>query len=225
MYGTDLSRITLDEYAVILRHQDLLPSRRILLEGLDGVLEGLAGRGVSDLAGLSSFLKDKKAYAGLADHLGTTAEYLNVLRRDIAGYVPKPMPLVRTGLLAAEERDALAAAGVRTTADVYDRARRPAGRDRLSEETGLPRSRIDAIAGYADLLRVNGIGSAFVLFLSGIGIRNVSDLLTTPVAEIMKRYRSALADGEGPGGPELRDADVEYCLRFARLLDNDIEWA
>ena len=150
MYETDLGRITLEEYAFLLRTQDLPPSRRILPDGLDDVLAAFAGKGVSDLSGVFVLLKNKKAYQQLANELGTTSEYLNILRRDISGYAKKPLSLAGTGLFSDYEIEAFTSIGIKITKDIYERISSKSDRAMLSAEIGVDTNRIEEIAGCGD---------------------------------------------------------------------------
>ena len=50
MYSTNLTKISLDEFQNILTTIDLLPSRKILLNGLSDLVESLKQKGIENLA-------------------------------------------------------------------------------------------------------------------------------------------------------------------------------
>lgn len=70
----------------------------------------------------------------------------------------------------------LVAVGVKTTADLLDKADTKKGRDKLAEETGISEKLILKWANHADLFRIKGIAGQFAELLEAAGIDTVKEL-------------------------------------------------
>lgn len=222
MYSIDLERISLDEFAELVQTADLLPGRRILLDGFPGVIAGLKRRGIGHLAALHRLLKDKKGHPALADELSVSTDYLVVLRREVNSYVSKPVPLAKLGVFSEAELNRLAEAGLKSTRDLYERALTPSARRALADRLGLPVEQVAEALELSDLLRVNGVGPVYARILCEIGIRSPADYLATPSGDLLSRYER-LNEEKGITRAKLSVKDVEYCKRFCRKLDADIQ--
>ncbi|MEA2549393.1 MAG: hypothetical protein QOE42_1991 [Chloroflexota bacterium] len=81
----------------------------------------------------------------------------------------------------------LTEAGVATTDDLLERGATSAGRDRLSEATGISERLLLEWVNHADLMRINGVGSEYADLLEAAGVdscaelaqRNAANLATT----------------------------------------------
>jgi predicted flap endonuclease-1-like 5' DNA nuclease len=81
--------------------------------------------------------------------------------------------------------------GIETVEEFLDRAKTPAGRTELADETGISKSLILTWANHADLFRISGIGSQFADLLEEAGVNTVPQLaqrdptsLTTTLIDI-----------------------------------------
>jgi hypothetical protein len=214
-YTINLAQISLDEFEEILTTTALLPGRRILLSGLPEIVDCIQQSGITHLAALQRALKDKKRYPQLAADWAVSVEYLTVLNREINSYVSKPLPLADLGLFDTDELTALAAAGLKTTRDLYELGAAPAGRP-LADRLALPAAKLTAALELCDLLRITGVGPAYARVLRDIGIHSVADYRVTPSPEILARYQQARTRYNLPN---IGIKDVEYCKRFSQRLE------
>lgn len=216
MYAIELEKITLDEFQEMLTSINLLPGRRILLDGLSGVIEQLQQKGIRHLEALRKLLQDKKRYPELAASLPVSTDYLTVLNREVNSYLSKPVSLSLLNVFSEMELEKLAGAAIKNTKDLYEQALTPAHRQEIVTRLALPLEKVIRALQLSDLLRINGVGPAFAAILLQINIYNAADYLRCPSAEILARCQQA--------GVKLGLKDVEYCKRFCRKLDTDIEW-
>lgn len=70
----------------------------------------------------------------------------------------------------------LSAAGVKTDADILDKAGSAKGREELSAQTGIGASLILKWANHVDLMRVSGIGPQYAELLEAAGVDTVKEL-------------------------------------------------
>jgi hypothetical protein len=217
-YSIDLAQISLDDFQAMLTSVDLLPGRRILLDGLDAFIARVQQDGISHLASLQKALKDKKRYPQLVAAWGVSADYLTVLNREINSYVSKPLPLAELGVFLPAELQTLTSAGLKTSKDLYERCAGRAVRQSLAEGLALPAKKLNAALEMVDLLRINGVGPVFAGRLREINICCAAAYKQTASQEILARYQTAF------GQSHLGIKDIEYCKRFADKLAAEIEW-
>ena len=142
-----------------------------------------------------------------------------VLNREVNSYLSKPVPLSELGVFSALELEKLANAALKTTKDLYEQAASPARRRESAARLVLPPEKISHALQLSDLLRINGVGPAYAASLWQIGLHSAADYLGCPSAEILARYQQASL-----ARVKLGLKDIEYCKRFCRKLDSDIEW-
>jgi len=97
------------------------------------------------------------------------------------------------------------------------------GRQELSERLSLPLKQILLALSLCDLVRINGVGPAYARILIEMGIQSSSDYLCKPSADILERFQR-VNEAKHFTKARLGIKDVEYCKRFCRKLDVDIEW-
>jgi hypothetical protein len=157
---------TLDELRLRLESTDLVPSQRPLLEELAARLELLAAHGVADLGGLRAHLKTKTERAALAAATGIDEAWLNLLRRAVEGFFPRPRKLAEFDWLEEELLESLVRAGIKDTGKLL--AADPA---EAARTTGLTTSDLDELYTLADLCRIQWVAPRFarVLLAAGYG--------------------------------------------------------
>lgn len=200
-YAIDTARIPLDEYAAILKAQTLLPSRRILLDGLDGGFARIGAQGVTTVAQLLKALSSPAKVKAFAAQSGVDANYLSVLRREASTLQPKTVQLSDFPDTDPAEIAALAAQGIKTSKDCFERC--------------APGGRLHALSG---LTRVNGVGPNAAAMFYAAGCRSAADIAGADAAEMLARVTAANADGRYYAG-KLGEKDMRFCIAFAGLLN------
>jgi hypothetical protein len=223
MYSTDLTTISLEAFEQTILTIDLLPSRKVLAQGISDVVPELKSMGINTLKDLRALLRDKGRYSELAAGLSVDEKYLAVLNREVNSYVSKPVPLAQLEVFTEAELERLHLAGVRSTKALYERCTLPSDRHEIAAELDLDVERLSQALELSDLVRINGVGPAFAHFLRDLCVRSPSDFNGADPLDVLERYRTSVGDGSS-SGPELRLEDLEYCRRFSLRLGNDIEW-
>jgi predicted flap endonuclease-1-like 5' DNA nuclease len=223
MHSTNLEKISLDEFQEILLSIELLPSRKILLEGLSTLIERLKQKGIDHLEALQKLLKNKKAYPEMAEELAVSVEYLTVLNREINSYVSKPVPLSKLEVFSDAELDRLEGAGLKSTRDLYERGLTRSERGAMAEELSIPLDKIIAALELSDLLRITGVGPVYARILREMDINNAKALLEIDSQEAVDTYTRVNAE-KNYSKVNLGIKDIEYVKRFCQKLDSDIQW-
>jgi hypothetical protein len=221
-YAMDLSSFSLTRFVQVLTTVDLLPSRRVLADHIGDVAARLEADGVSDLAALRRLLTNKSGYEELALKLDVDVDYVTVLAREVNSYKTKPMPLAKLNFASVGELAKLAGEGIRSTKDLYERCAAKDDRAALRTKLGIGADRLEVGLQLANLVRINGVGPAFAQFLVELGVRGPEDIVAVDAEEIVDRYNASIADR--PNQPKLRTEDIEYCKRFCKGLQADVEW-
>lgn len=223
MYSTDLERISLDEFQEILSSIELLPGRKILLDGLSTFIEKLKQKGITHLGALQKLLKNKSGYPSLARELAFSVEYLTVLNREINSYISKPAPLSKLEIFTDGELKKLERESLKSTKDLYERGLTPSERRALSKGLSIPQEKIVTALELSDLLRITGVGPVYARILHEMGIKHVSTLLEIDSAQAVEGYKRINAE-KHYSKVNLGTKDIEYVKRFCQKLDSDIQW-
>jgi len=149
-YCFDAEHVSLTNLKNRITSTDLVPSREPLLDGLDGALAKLEGLGIKNMAGLRRELKDNKRLFAMADQTGIDKDYLALLRREAESYFPKPFSLREFDWIPAEEIAKLEAAGIKTTADLFENPEK-------AQSSGVDTARLDHLLKCADLTRIQWV--------------------------------------------------------------------
>ena len=83
----------------------------------------------------------------------------------------------------------LSEAGVATTDDLLDRAATSAGRDRLSEATGISERLLLEWVNHADLMRISGVGSEYADLLEAAGVDSCAELARRNAANLATTFQ------------------------------------
>jgi len=223
MYSTDLTSISLDAFEQTILSVDLIPSRKMLAEGISDVVPEFKVMGINTLEDLRGLLRDKEGYPELAAGLSVDEHYLTVLNREINSYVSKPVSLAQLNVFTGPELERLHLAGIRSTKALYERCALRSDREMIAVDHDLDDERLTRSLELSDLVRINGVGPAFADFLRSLGVRSPHDFNAIDPLEVLERYRQSVGEGS-TAGPVLRPEDLAYCRRFSSGLSDDIEW-
>ena len=93
---TDYSRpetVSLEDLRDRIKTTDLVPSRVVLLEDIDGIFEKISQKGILTWTDLQKSIKNPKHMEVFSSETGIDLQYLVLLRREVEGYSPKPFNL------------------------------------------------------------------------------------------------------------------------------------
>lgn len=89
--------------------------------------------------------------------------------------------------------DKLTSAGVATTDDLLDRGATAAGRDKLSEATGISERLLLEWVNHADLMRIKGVGSEYADLLEAAGVDSCPELARRKAANLATTFQELVA--------------------------------
>ena len=210
-YGPDLSRLSVQKYRAMLKNKDLLPGRRPLLEDIDEHFRSIASRGIGNVAELQQALSTSKKRSALAAATGIPDAYLVLLRREIGGLVPKAVPIKDLVDMDAGTGQRLAAAGIRTSADLY-------GAHQSGRLSALASGQAQELFAQCDLVRVNGIGPLAARIFIAAGYDSCQAVADADAASLLERLAAANEEGGFYAGSLGSERDMQYCIDSARFL-------
>lgn len=155
-----------------LQSTDLIPSQEPLLEDISAKMSALGKAGIASLADLRAALKTTKALEALAQQSGVDTAYLQLLRRAVNGFFPKPRSLDELDWLDKRAAAGLKKAGIRNTRQLFEAASKGAGR--LAKETGADKKSLSAFVAIADLCRIQWVSPGFARALAAAGFTNAA---------------------------------------------------
>ena len=83
----------------------------------------------------------------------------------------------------------LTEAGVATTEALLERGASSAGRDRLSETTGISERLLLEWVNHADLMRINGVGAEYADLLEAAGVDSCAELARRNAANLATTFQ------------------------------------
>ena len=172
-YYMDEASTTLSALKKRLQGADLIPSQEPLLEDISGKMSALGKAGVISAADLRAALKTTKALEALSQKSGVDTDYLQLLRRAVNGFFPKPRALDELDWLDTRAVASLKKAGIRNTRQLFDAGSKSAAR--LAKETGISQKTLLDFILIADLCRIQWVSPTFARVLVAAGF-------TTPAA-------------------------------------------
>ena len=200
-YCLDLSLISIEEYKNLLKHQNLLPGRRILWEEIDTRFAAIAAQGIANLAQLSKRLSSAQKCTDFAAATGIADEYITILRRELGSMEQKPVPLSAFPGLDAQVVSALAKEGILHSRDYFERGAA------VDQE----------LLSLCDLVRINGVGAVAARAFYEAGYRSASDVAAAKAAELLSQV-TAINNANGYYKAKLGENDMQFCIDFAKLL-------
>lgn len=200
-YNLDLASLSVHQYKEILKKQNLLPSRRILLHQIDENFQLLENMDISTISQLGKSLSSPQKISSFAATSGIPEAYLVILRREIHSLEQKPVPLSSFPGIAPSVLEKLHDEGIDNSKDYFE-SNRVEG---------------DELSGLSDLVRINGVGPVAAKAFYEAGYKSVSDVAHSEAASLLGRV-SDVNEARHYYKANLGIKDMQFCIDFARLL-------
>lgn len=222
-YSIALEDISLVDYQKTLQDADLLPGRVMLKDDLQKNFKALRAQGIQNLKDLSDVLKTETKLTQLSNKTGISTEYLTILRREINGFLPKPVALTSFTGIDKSIIGRLAKEGIKSSKDLFERAITKENRRKLSMETGIGYDDILALAKLSDIARVNGVGPVFAQMLCEAGCDSVVKFAKADPESLFNRLQD-INQNKRCTNAKYTAKDIAFCCKFAKMLPHSIEY-
>lgn len=117
----------------------------------------------------------------------------------------------------------LRAIGIKTTADLLEKGKTPAGRKSIAEETGISPKLVLKWVNHADLFRIKGVAGQFAELLEAAGVDTVKELRHRVPANLERRLEEVNEErnlcNRVPSLPE-----IERMIDQAKELEPIVEY-
>lgn len=220
-YYIDLEKITINDYKEILRTADFIPSWRILQENIEHNLKIIKKQNIKNLAELQKALATKSKVQKFAHQSRLPEDYLNVLRRAINGYQPKPNKIKDFPSINKETVQKLEDLGFKNSLQLYEQILTPEKRAELAGKSGIPGDEIEKLAKLSDLSRIRWVNHTFAYVLLEAGYDSAQKVAAADyntMYETIKKLNTERQLYKGNIGAH----DMKLCVEIAGGLDFDI---
>lgn len=200
-YNIDLSAISLNDYMLLLKNQNLLPGRRVLLDNIECNFEALKKLGISNAAQLKKRLSTREKLFSLADESGISEDYLAILKRELGSLEQKPVLLSEFPEIELNFIKDLEARGIKNSKDYFE----------------IGKAEKNELYCLCDMVRVNGVGPAAAKTMYEAGYRSVSDIANAEASILLQKV-SEVNSRRGFYKARLGTRDMQFCIDFAALI-------
>lgn len=152
-----------------IKETDLVPSLEILKSCIDEYMKTLEKEGVKNLAGLRKLLKNKAKLAEIAGKTSLDEQMLILLRREIEGWIPKPVKLSEFYWLDQKILDASGQANITTSHDVLNVLSNADAKRTLLKNSGIHEKALSDLGNLCSLMNVRWISPNFGRVIHELG--------------------------------------------------------
>jgi hypothetical protein len=200
-YNLDLRNLSIEDYKELLKNQNLLPGRRILLLNIDQNFEIIRNCKIKNVFELKKALSTSKRVILFASKSGLTENYLKILRRETGTFEQRPVLLKNFPGIAIGILSNLEVEGIKTSKDYYERYS----------------NKKDELFCLCDLARINGVGPLAARVFYEAGYQCVSDVAYAD-ASVMLNKVTKINEAKHYYKANLGIKDMQFCIDFANLL-------
>ena len=201
-YNLNLEHITLMEYKTLLKKQNLLPSRRILLQDIENNFEILERKGLGTIEQLRKRLSSPTKISAFASENSIPEDYLVILKREIGSLVQKPIALSSFPGVEPSLVEKLNDSGLKTSKDYFE---------------SKPTTKDDLFC-LCDLVRINGVGAIAAKAFYEAGYRSVSEVASADAAVMLEKV-TKVNEAQKYYEAKLGLKDMQFCIDFAAMLE------
>jgi len=200
-YNFDLEKLSLKTYMSILKGQNLLPSRKILLHNIDENFTFFERKELQYVSQLRKGLSTPKKISSFVEESGISEEYLTILKREMNSLEQKPVLISSFPDIDSTLVSRLDEVGVRNSKDYWEQNR----------------SESEELLCLCDLVRINGVGPIAAKVFYEAGYHSVSDVAEADAA-VMLEKTSAVNESRQYYKMKLGLKDMQFCIDSASLL-------
>lgn len=215
-YLINLSKVSIFRYKHILENQNLLPGRKILHQNIVSNFDAIKSCNINNLSELIFALSTAQKINSFSEKSGLSKDYLTILKREINSIQPKAVLLKGFSGLEEKTFQALADAGIKTSRDYYEIFE--AENNKIKQIIQC-QDKAQELFCLCNLVRINGVGAVAAKSFYDAGYKSVYDIANA-VAEDMLIKVSKINDVKHYYKAKLGVKDMQFCIDFAKLIDN-----
>lgn len=202
-YNLDTECLSLEDYEDILKKQNLLPGRRLLLHHIDDNFAIFKNAGIRNVYQLRKSLSTARKIASFSEQSGISEAYLLILRREIGSFEQKPVLISSFPDADSTLIESLNKSGIKNSKDYWEQNQ----------------SATNELFYLCDLVRINGVGPVAAKAFYEAGYRSVLDISQADAAQMLEKV-SAVNETRHLFKAKLGLKDMQFCIDFAQLIAN-----
>lgn len=223
LYSISLDDISLDEYEITLDNAHLLPGRVVLKTNLKVNFNLLKAQGITNLKDLSENIKTDVKRKKLSKLTNVDDNYLTILRREINGYIPKPIDLSDFPEIDKTILLKLSKVGIKTSKTLYEKTITKDDRQKLVNCIDVDYDSILMLTKLSDLGRVNGVGPVFAQMLYDVKCDTIVKFSQSNEKTLYKNL-IILNDKKNYTKAKFTEKDLLFCIKCAKKLPHSIQY-
>ncbi len=214
-YSVDLNRIPVLRYMEMLKMQNLLPGRKILLENIDENFCRITDFGIHNLAELKTYISSPQRLIAFSAKTGIPENYLTILKREMGSLEQKPVPISDFPGISADIISALLNKGIKTSKDIF--SINPNNFSALSNKMGIELSTLQKLSGLCNLVRINGIGAMAARTIYESGYKDIVEIAQAKSAELLEKMNAVNKDKQYYKA-SLGEKDMQFIIDAANMI-------
>lgn len=222
-YYIDLINISIGKYRNILKSADLLPSRLILKDDIDGVFNVIKKQQIKNVDELQNVLKNKNKVQDFSKKSGIPEDYLKILIREIKSYRQKPNNIKDFPGIAENVILQLKNFGIINTLQIFDKILTPQSRNEISNQTGISENEIIKLAKLTDLSRIRWVNHTFAYVLLEAGYDTAEKVADADYKELYEKVKKLNEEREIYKA-HIGLHDMKLCVDAAKDVSLEIEY-
>lgn len=202
-YCIDVAALSVEKYRDLLKKQNLLPGRRILLQDIDLRFKKIMNANIKNVFELKKVLSSPNKLKLLATENDLSEEYLIILKREIGCFEQKPVPINNFPGIDDSLISLLNNNGIKTSKEYW--------------ESTLPKEK--ELYSLCDLVRINGVGPVAAKAFYEAGYTSVEDVANGNSHDMLNRV-TLVNEKKEYYKAKLGVRDMQFCIDFAIMLNS-----
>lgn len=216
-YTIEIQRIPVQTYRKILKNQNLLPSRRILLEDIETNFQKIMDAGIGNLCELKNSLSTPQKISAFSSATAIPENYLAILKREMGSLEQKPVSISDFPGIKKETVSKLSGNHVKTSKDFFNLCHLNKSIGAVSEKTGVSGEEIGELRCLCNLVRINGVGAIAARTMYESGYKSIADIARADAAELLSRISDVNAVRQYYKA-RLGEKDMQFTIDYANLI-------
>ena len=222
-YYIDLKNISIGKYRNILKSADLLPSRIILKDDIDGVFNIIKKQQIKNVDELQNALKNNNKVQDFSKKSGIPEDYLKILIREIKSYRQKPNNIKDFPGIAENVILQLKNYGIINTLQIFDKILTQQSRNEISNQTGISENEILKLAKLTDLSRIRWVNHTFAYVLLEAGYDTAEKIADADYKALYEKVKKLNEEREIYKA-HIGLHDMKLCVEAAKDVSFEIEY-
>ena len=216
-YSVDINKISVNKYMGMLKNQNLLPSRKILLENLENNFNKISAMKIETLAELKKNISSAQKLSAFSEKTGISENYLTILKREMGSLEQKPVPISEFPCISENNVSALLIKKIKTSKDVYNLSITSDNESSISRELNIDVGELQELNALCNLVRINGVGAVAAKTIYESGYKSVDDIANAKAAKLLEDMNTVNTNKQYYKA-NLGEKDMQFIIDAANLI-------